>query len=62
MLNLTIADDGIGLAESPQASSRAAGLGLRIMRYRAERIGGIFEIDRRSPHGTAIRVSCPIGC
>jgi diguanylate cyclase (GGDEF)-like protein/PAS domain S-box-containing protein len=59
-LNLIIADDGIGLAESPPASDRATGLGLRIMRYRAERLGGTFQIDRRSPQGTAIRVSCPL--
>ncbi len=58
-LTLVIADDGIGMAESPQSSGRAAGLGLRIMRYRAERIGGTFQIDRRSP-GTAIRVSLPL--
>jgi two-component system sensor histidine kinase UhpB len=58
-LALVIADDGIGMAESPQSSGRAAGLGLRIMRYRAERIGGTFQIERRSP-GTAIRVSFPL--
>jgi two-component system, LuxR family, sensor kinase FixL len=59
-LILTIADDGIGVAESPQASDRVTGMGLRIMRYRAEQIGGTFRIDRCSPHGTAIRVSCPL--
>jgi len=59
-LNLVIADDGIGLAESPQPRDRATGLGLRIMRYRAERVGGTLRIDRCSPHGTAIRVSCPL--
>jgi two-component system sensor histidine kinase UhpB len=58
-LTLVIADDGIGMAESPPSSGRAAGLGLRIMRYRAERIRGTFQIERRSP-GTAIRVSLPL--
>ena len=58
-LTLVIADDGIGMAESLQSRGRAAGLGLRIMRYRAERIGGAFQIERRSP-GTAIRVSFPL--
>jgi signal transduction histidine kinase len=47
------------MAESLQSRGRAAGLGLRIMRYRAERIGGAFQIERRSP-GTAIRVSFPL--
>jgi signal transduction histidine kinase len=60
-LNLIIADDGIGLAESPEASDRATGRGLRAMRYRAERVGGTFQIDHSSPRGTIIRVSCPLG-
>jgi PAS domain S-box-containing protein len=60
-LYLTIADDGIGLIESPQSSDGAGGLGLRIMRYRAQIVGGTFRIDRRSPRGTAIQVSCPLG-
>jgi signal transduction histidine kinase len=60
-LHLSIADDGIGLTESPQASDGVGGLGLRIMRYRAQRVGGTFRIDRGSPHGTVIRVSCPLG-
>jgi two-component system sensor histidine kinase UhpB len=60
VLILTVADDGIGLAELPEASDPTTGLGLRIMRYRAERIGGKFQIDRRSPQGTTIRVACPL--
>jgi signal transduction histidine kinase len=60
VLILTVADDGIGLTELPQANDRTTGLGLRIMRYRAERIGGTFQIARRSPQGTVIRVSCPL--
>ena len=59
-LCLTVTDDGIGLTESTQASGYAAGLGLRIMRYRAQRVGGSFRIDRGSPRGTAIQVSCPL--
>jgi hypothetical protein len=54
-LILTIADDGIGLAESPPARDPVTGMGLRIMRYRAEHIGGTVRIDRCSPRGTAIR-------
>jgi two-component system sensor kinase FixL len=59
-LILSIADDGIGLTAPPQATERVTGMGLRIMRYRAEQIGGTFRIDRRTPHGTAIQVSCPL--
>jgi two-component system sensor kinase FixL len=58
-LCLTVTDDGVGLTEATHASGCAQGLGLRIMRYRAQRVGGTFRIDRCSPHGTAIRVSCP---
>ncbi len=59
-LEMTIADNGIGMADLPRASDHMTGLGLRIMRYRAERIGGTFQIDRNSPQGTAIKVSCPL--
>ena len=61
MLSLIIADDGIGLADSSRPGDRTAGLGLRIMRFRAERIGGAFQIAPRAPKGTEIRVSCRIG-
>ncbi len=59
-LCLSIADDGIGLAESSKALEGAGGLGLRIMRYRAQHIGGNLRIERNSPRGTVIRVSCPV--
>ena len=59
-LSLTIADDGIGLTESPRTADRPGGLGLRIMRYRAQRVDGTLRIDRRSPRGTIIRVTCPL--
>jgi signal transduction histidine kinase len=56
-LHLVIADDGIGLKGSPRTSDREVGLGLRIMRYRAERVGATFHIERNLPQGTVIRVS-----
>lgn len=59
-LQLTIADDGTGFADLPAAPGRAAGLGLRIMRYRAQRIGGTFKIEPKRPRGTIIRLSCPL--
>ncbi len=59
-LCLSIADDGIGLAESPKAAEGTGGLGLRIMRYRAQQLGGTLRIDRNIPRGTVIRVSCPL--
>lgn len=51
-LTLCVADDGCGIAaaasgpaENPDVENKRSGLGLRIMRHRAELIGGSLEID-----------------
>lgn len=54
--SLSIADDGIGIEPS---SSASAGMGLKIMRYRAGAIGGTLQIRRRRPAGTRVRCVCP---
>jgi PAS domain S-box-containing protein len=51
---LSITDDGTGFKEPPATS---AGMGLKIMRYRAGIIGAQFEIEANEPHGTTVRVS-----
>ncbi len=56
-LQLTISDDGVGLED---VVMEAGGLGLRSMRYRAERLGGTIEFASARPHGTRIQVSCPV--
>lgn len=51
-----IEDDGIGF-EPPQVSDLhqpRAGMGLRIMAFRAERIGASFTLERRAAGGTRI--------
>jgi PAS domain S-box-containing protein len=49
---LSIQDDGVGfLASSPLP----AGMGLRIMQYRARVIGATLEIQSRPGHGTTVR-------
>ncbi len=53
---LCIDDDGAGMADLRQA--KASGLGLRIMNYRAELIGGALQIHSSQPGGT--RVSCTL--
>lgn len=54
-LSLEIADDGVG------ADGRASeGVGLASMRERAEELGGTFEVARREPRGTAVRVCLPL--
>jgi signal transduction histidine kinase len=55
-LSITVTDDGVGL---PVSLSGNSGLGLRSMRYRAERIGGSIQIETCAPHGTQIRLLCP---
>lgn len=52
-LSLSVADDGCGLPDVIHASH---GMGLRLMKYRAEVIGADFAIGRRKKHGT--RMTC----
>ncbi len=52
-IQLTITDDGVGHATNGEKKN---GMGLRIMAYRTEMMGGIFNIESLPPRGT--RVSC----
>ncbi len=58
-LSLRITDDGVGVAETPQTS----GMGLAVMRYRAQLSGGELMVDRLEEGGTrilcAVRTSVP---
>ncbi|MBN2506864.1 MAG: PAS domain-containing protein [Verrucomicrobia bacterium] len=49
---LTVADDGGGM---PVEDRRPQGLGLRIMAYRAQKIGGTLQILPRPSGGTVVR-------
>jgi PAS domain S-box-containing protein len=51
---LQITDDGVGIKEE---RTSATGMGLKIMKYRASRIGATFEIASNRPHGTVVRVT-----
>jgi signal transduction histidine kinase len=53
-LDVTIADDGIGLTDSC-----VPGFGLRNMRDRARLLGGTLRIEPRAPQGTQILLSIP---
>ena len=55
-LTLTIEDDGVGL---PEGWQRTAGLGTRIMAYRAAMIGGTFSIEPGPTGGTVVTCSIP---
>ena len=54
-LVLEVDDDGDGL---PDAPAEAGGIGLRVMRHRAELIGGTLEIG--SPPAGGTRIACRI--
>jgi signal transduction histidine kinase len=53
---LKISDDGIGIV-APLPSTR--GMGLHIMHYRAQAIGGTLTIERARRHGTIVFCSAP---
>jgi PAS domain S-box-containing protein len=52
--SLRITDNGVGL--KPAVPS-AAGMGLKIMKYRADMIGAKFEITANPPHGAMVTVA-----
>ena len=55
IISLRVSDDGVGF---DPIQSVGRGMGLNIMHYRARTIGGILEVQRRSPSGTI--VACTI--
>ena len=57
-LVLTIQDDGIGF---PSHGTQSGGLGLRTMKYRAQKVGGALEILRAAHGGSIIRCVFPPG-
>jgi PAS domain S-box-containing protein len=55
IVRLEIADDGVGLSPS---AAESAGLGLKMMRYRAEMIGAHLRIGPRDNGGTVLVCKC----
>lgn len=56
-VRLTITDDGSGL---PAHALEAPGMGLKIMRYRAQMLGGEVRFEAAEPRGTRIVCECPL--
>jgi signal transduction histidine kinase len=54
---LRVIDDGAG---RPPFSVNGKGMGLRIMSYRADRLGANFSIRRRDPSGTIVNCHIPL--
>ena len=59
LLMLRITDDGIGIGMRDQ-NGKTEGLGLKIMRYRAQMLGGDLVIESIRESGTSVRCSCPL--
>jgi PAS domain S-box-containing protein len=57
-LQLRIDDNGRGFTHS--ASDGAGGLGLKMMRYRAQMIGGDLVLEPSASGGASVRCSCPL--
>lgn len=57
-LTLRIEDDGQGLTKSKKPG---AGMGLEIMRHRANVIGAVLNIESRSSGGVAVSCTMPLG-
>jgi len=55
-IELKISDDGIGI---PVSRNPVGGMGLHIMKYRAQAIGGILNIEPAPRHGTIVSCSAP---
>lgn len=53
LLSLSVADDGCGM---PEVIHVGDGMGVRLMKYRADVIGADFAIGKRKKHGT--RMTC----
>ncbi len=51
---LRITDDGVGFARTAPSGP---GMGLKIMKYRADMIGAKFEITANEPHGAVVTVT-----
>jgi two-component system sensor kinase FixL len=56
-VRLTVTDNGTGM---PKDAVDAAGMGLKIMRYRARMLGGEVRFERADSGGTRIVCECPL--
>jgi signal transduction histidine kinase len=57
---VTVQDDGCGFDPTEGFGDCAAGVGLRVMRERAEEIGGTLEVQSAPGQGTEVIVTAPL--
>ena len=55
-IELKVSDNGIGI---PVSRHPTGGMGLHIMNYRAQAIGGTLNLERAARHGTVVSCSAP---
>jgi len=55
-IELKVSDDGIGIRPAPNPTG---GMGLHIMKYRAQAINGTLTIEHAPRHGTIVSCSAP---
>ena len=61
MIRLSVFDDGKGfLPKGPAHIQSSSGWGVKIMRERAELIGGTFQVESMPGKGTTVSVSMPL--
>jgi PAS domain S-box-containing protein len=58
-ITLTVADNGVGLERMEQSTGQHKGMGLRIMNYRAHKIGGALEFQRNGEGGAELVCTAP---
>lgn len=56
---LDVRDDGVGFAADRSEPGDGSGFGLRAMRQRVQRAGGVLEIESAPGEGTAVSASVP---
>jgi two-component system nitrate/nitrite sensor histidine kinase NarX len=56
---ITVADDGVGIATGAAVADEDGHYGIAIMRERARRLGGSLTLERGSGGGTCVRLSIP---
>jgi signal transduction histidine kinase len=54
---VTVADDGIGM---PATEVPPGHFGLRGLAERIARLGGVFNVSRREPHGVCLIAEIPL--
>jgi two-component system, NarL family, sensor kinase len=59
-LRLEVSDDGVGIRGDRTDDHRAGHLGLRMLRARAEELGGVAQVRDRPGGGTSVEVVVPL--